>query len=92
MTEIIARDGTGDLDRSTIDYTAVQDPGHGNTVASWTGVLIIFLGAVIATFGSVTGNWTIFWAGIIVCVLGPVVGLVLRAAGKGGKNTAGHHR
>ncbi|GAA4389481.1 MULTISPECIES: HGxxPAAW family protein [Brevibacterium] len=92
MTEIIARDGTGDLDRSSIDYTAVQDPGHGNTVAGWTGVFIIFAGAIIATFGSVAGNWTVFWAGIIVCAIGPIVGLVLRAAGKGGKQKSGHHR
>ena len=33
-----------------------------------------------------------FQAGIIVCAIGPIVGLVLRAAGKGGKQKSGHHR
>ena len=92
MTDIIARDGTEDLDRSTIDYDSVQDPGHGNTVAGWTGVFIIMFGAIVATLGSITGNSMIFWGGLIVCAIGPIVGLVLRAAGKGGKAKNGHRR
>lgn len=83
MPKTISRNGAYDLDRSSIDYNAVKDPGHGNTAAAWTGVFIILVGVIIGCIGVVTSASTLLWAGVIIIVLGPIVGLVLRAAGKG---------
>ncbi|QIN28329.1 HGxxPAAW family protein [Brevibacterium luteolum] len=87
MPKTISRNGAYDLDRSSIDYDAVKDPGHGNTAAAWTGVFIILIGAIVGCTGVVTGTSMLFWAGLIICAIGPIVGLVMRAAGKGGKKT-----
>ncbi|MCT1921258.1 hypothetical protein M3C63_05210 [Brevibacterium luteolum] len=87
MPKTISRNGAYDLDRSSIDYDTVKDPGHGNTVAAWTGVFIILVGFIVGCVGVVAETPMLFWAGLIICVLGPIVGLVLRAAGRGGKKT-----
>lgn len=91
MSEIVARDGAVDLDRSAIDYHDVQDPGHGNTVAAWAGVFIIFFGAIVATIASVLGSALFFWIGVAIVALGPIVGLILRAAGKGSRDKQPGH-
>jgi hypothetical protein len=93
MSQIVARNGAIDLDRSAIDYETVQDPGHGNTLAAWMTVFIILIGAIVATVANILGSWTIFWVGIVVALVGgPGVGLVLRAMGKGKPKGSGHSK
>lgn len=85
MSQSLARNGATDLDKSTIDYAAIADPGHGNSVAGWTGVIIILLGVCVGCVGFTIHNPPIVYIGIGVSVLGILVGMVLRAVGLGNK-------
>ncbi len=48
---------------------AYVEPGHGNSVAAWTGVAIIL-------FGSLVGCLAVVWASVIGFILGLIVILV----------------
>ena len=85
MSQSIARNGAADLDKSTIDYAAIADPGHGNSVAGWTGVIIMLLGISVGCVGFTIHNPTITYIGVGIVALGVVVGLLLRAVGLGHK-------
>ncbi len=61
---------------------------HGNTIAAWTGVGIIMVGALIAAFAVVFASTMLFIIGMAVCVLGVVVGKLLSKAGYGAKRPA----
>jgi multisubunit Na+/H+ antiporter MnhG subunit len=56
---------------------------HGNTIAAWTAVGVIMIGALISSFAVVFASVTMFVVGIVVCVLGVIVGKVLSKAGYG---------
>ena len=58
---------------------------HGNTIAAWTAVGVIMIGALISSFAVVFTSVTLFVVGIVVCVLGVVAGKVLSKAGYGAK-------
>ena len=68
---------------------AQHDPyGHGHSVAAWTAVSIVMLGALLMCVAVALG-WGALWlfiVGGVVVVLGPVVGKVLGAMGLGSKN------
>ncbi len=85
MSQSIARNGAADLDKSTIDYAAIADPGHGNSVAGWTGVIIMLIGICVGCVGFTIHNPTITYISIGIVALGVVVGLILRAVGLGNK-------
>lgn len=85
MSQSLARNGATDLDKSTIDYAAIADPGHGNSVAGWTGVVIMLIGVTIGCVGFTIHNPTITYVAIGVVALGIIVGLILRAVGLGNK-------
>ena len=53
MSRFADEHGAFDLDKSHIDYAAIQDPGHGNSPAGWTCVFIMMLAFVIGTIGVV---------------------------------------
>ncbi|GAB3047326.1 HGxxPAAW family protein [Sediminivirga luteola] len=76
-----------DLDKDKIDYEAIADPGHGNTVAAWTGVFIMLFGGIISLIGNILDSWPVFFAGFGVAAVGLVVGYLLRRAGKGRHRT-----
>lgn len=80
------------IERDAIDYDAIADPGHGNTVAAWTGVAIMLLGSIIAGVGNVIFNDFLFYGGIAVAAVGLLVGFILRLMGFGakGKRSKGH--
>ncbi|MDN6528403.1 MAG: hypothetical protein L0K67_04900 [Brevibacterium sp.] len=85
MSQSVARNGATDLDKSTIDYAAIADPGHGNSVAGWTGVIIILIGVPIGCVGFTIHTAIITYIGIGVVALGVLVGIILRAVGLGNK-------
>lgn len=85
MSQSVARNGATDLDKSTIDYAAIADPGHGNSVAGWTGVIIILIGVTIGCVGFTIHTSIITYVGAGVAVLGIIVGIILRAVGLGNK-------
>jgi hypothetical protein len=56
---------------------------HGNSVAAWTMVLIVMLGALVVSVGISMGNLTVDIVGVVIVVVGLVVGKVLSLAGYG---------
>jgi hypothetical protein len=68
---------------------AQHDPyGHGHSVAAWTAVSVVMLGALLMCL-AVGFGWDYAWlfiVGVVVVVLGPVIGKVLGALGFGSKN------
>lgn len=61
--------------------------GHGNSVAAWTSVIVIMLGALISCWGVAVANSTLSIAGGVVVVVGAVLAKVMSAMGYG---AAGH--
>jgi hypothetical protein len=68
------------------------DPGHGNSVASWTTVIIIMVATLLGTWFFWENQPTLVWASAGIVVVGLVVGAILKAAGYGvgGSKTKGH--
>ncbi|MFD9217020.1 HGxxPAAW family protein [Streptomyces sp. NPDC087659] len=60
---------------------------HGHTPAAWTGVTISFIGFCISGVFMVAANPLGFWAGMGVVLLGGVVGVAMKAAGLGQKES-----
>lgn len=56
---------------------------HGHTPAAWTGVIIAFIGFVVAGGCLVGGVLIGFWAGLALTVVGALVGGLMRRAGLG---------
>ena len=79
-------DGAGQVD--PVDGAGQVDPvdnvdRHGNSVAAWTAVTIVLLGALVMSVAVVLTSLPVFLAGAAVVVLGAVVGKVLSVAGYG---------
>ena len=64
-----------------IDHS--EPTGHGNSPAAWTCVIIMLIGAHIASFAFVIANTPIFVAGGIVMLAGLLAGWIMRKAGYG---------
>ncbi|XAS69078.1 HGxxPAAW family protein [Micrococcaceae bacterium Sec5.7] len=60
-----------------------EAPGHGNSPAAWTCVIVMLVGALIASIAFVIANTPIFIAGAVVMVIGLIAGYVMRKAGYG---------
>jgi hypothetical protein len=60
-----------------------EAPGHGNSPAAWTCVIVMLIGALIASIAYVIANTPIFIAGAAVMVLGLLAGWIMRKAGYG---------
>jgi hypothetical protein len=68
------------------------DPGHGNSVASWTTVIIIMVATLLGTWFFWENQPTLVWASGALVVIALIVGWILKAAGYGvgGSKTKGH--
>ena len=60
-----------------------SDPGHGNSPAAWTAVIIMIIAFAIGTLAFWFGIVWLVWAAAGLLVLGAIVGLVLKLAGFG---------
>ena len=60
-----------------------EAPGHGNSPAAWTCVIIMLVGALIASIAYVIASTPIFIAGAVVMVAGLLAGWIMRKAGYG---------
>jgi hypothetical protein len=69
---------------------AAQHDAHGQSVASWTTVGVIMLGALIMSIAVVVTNVWVFVLGAVVVVLGAVAGKVLSAMGFGVSGKPSH--
>jgi len=58
-------------------------PGHGNSPAAWTAVIIMLVAFAIGTFAFWFDVPWLVWASAGLFVLGALVGLVLKLAGFG---------
>ena len=56
---------------------------HGHTPAAWTGVIIAFVGFIVAGICMVAAQPVGFWVGIGVALLGAAVGGIMRLMGLG---------
>jgi len=57
--------------------------GHGHTPAAWTGVIISFIGFLVAGALMVMGSTIGFWAGMALILGGAVVGGIMKLMGLG---------
>ena len=62
---------------------------HGHSVAAWTAVAIILVGAVIMSLAVVFPHLVWFVVGAVIAVIGAIVGKVLAMAGFGAKTMSG---
>ena len=58
-------------------------PGHGNSPAAWTAVIIMLIAFTIGTFAFWFDVQWLVWASAGLLVLGALVGLVLKLTGFG---------
>jgi hypothetical protein len=63
---------------------------HGQTVAAWTAVGIVFVGALVMAIAVVIGSVWLFVVGAVIAVLGGISGKVLSAMGFGKSGRPGH--
>jgi len=63
--------------------TIESDPGHGNSPAAWTAVIIMLVAFTIGTLAFWFDLPIIVWASAGLVVVGAIVGLVLKRAGYG---------
>lgn len=61
----------------------VNDPGHGNTPAAWTAVIIILVAFTIGTFAFWFDVAWLVWASAALAVVGLIVGGLMRRSGYG---------
>ncbi len=71
----------------------VGDPGHGDSVAAWTAVIIIMVAFVTGTIAFWFDQAILVWASAFLAVIGWAVGFFLKRAGYGigGKNSKSTH-
>ncbi|MDI2098090.1 DUF6704 family protein [Ruicaihuangia caeni] len=63
--------------------SAANDPGHGNSPAAWTAVVIMLAAFIIGTFAFWFDMSWLVWASAALLVVGLIVGWVLAKAGYG---------
>lgn len=61
----------------------LNDPGHGDSVASWTTVIIIMIAFALGTLFFWFDQAALVWASAGLAVVGLVVGLALKRMGYG---------
>ncbi|MHB1234344.1 MAG: DUF6704 family protein [Microbacteriaceae bacterium] len=61
----------------------ISDPGHGNSTAAWTAVIIMLVGFTIGTIAFFLVVEWLVWASAALVVLGLIVGWILVKAGYG---------
>jgi hypothetical protein len=60
-----------------------NEPGHGNSIAAWTAVIIAIIGTALLTLGVLIINSPLIIAGAVLSVLSIVIGPVLAKLGYG---------
>lgn len=61
----------------------ISDPGHGNSPAAWTAVIIMLVAFVIGTLAFWFDQPILVWASAGLLLIGLIAGLVLAKVGYG---------
>ena len=61
----------------------LNDPGHGDSVASWTAVIIIMVGSAVGTLAFWFNLPAVVVLGAVIAIAGVPVGILLKRAGYG---------
>lgn len=61
----------------------INDPGHGDSVAAWTAVIVILVAFVAGTIAYWFDQPALVFASAGLAVIGLVLGFLLKAAGYG---------
>lgn len=65
--------------------TVPNDPGHGDSPAAWTSVVVMLIGIAVGTAAFFLNLPWLVWASVAVVVIGAILGFVLARAGYGVK-------
>lgn len=60
-----------------------SDPGHGDSPAAWTAVIVMLIGVAVGTIAFFMHQAWLVWASGGVVLLGAILGFVLAKAGLG---------
>ncbi|RNE66533.1 DUF6704 family protein [Cryobacterium tepidiphilum] len=61
----------------------IADPGHGNSPAAWTAVIIMLVAFLIGTVAFFFAIEWLVWASVGLLVIGLIVGWVMKRMGYG---------
>lgn len=67
--------------------TNANDPGHGNSPAAWTAVVIMLVAMTIGTIAFWFAVVWVVWASAALMVVGLLVGLIMKKLGYGANGT-----
>lgn len=59
------------------------DPGHGDSPAAWTAVIVMLIGIAVGTVAFFLAVEWLVWASAGVVVFGAILGFILAKAGYG---------
>lgn len=63
--------------------TQHEEPGHGDSPAAWTAVVVMLIGVALGTVFFFLHNPTMVWVSAGVVALGAILGWILSKAGYG---------
>ena len=72
---------------SGVEHSGEEHDSEGHSVAAWTAVGIILVGALVMSLAVVFPSALWFVVGAVVIVVGAITGKVLAMAGYGGKKS-----
>ena len=61
----------------------IADPGHGNSPAVWTAVVIMLIAIALGTLFFFLDMPTLVWASVALLVIGFLVGVIMAKVGYG---------
>jgi len=70
--------------------TEIADPGHGNSPAAWTAVIIMLVAFVIGTVAFFFAIEWLVWASVGLLIVGLIVGWIMKRMGYGVDSVNGH--
>lgn len=76
-------EGAEPVEETVVLPDAAPNANEGKTVAGWTLMFVVGLGATLVALGMVLSVVALLWAGLGVIVLGLVASAILRAMGHG---------
>lgn len=82
--QLVAQESAGEEFRAEIPAEII-DPGHGNSVASWSAIIIMLIGFTAGTVFFVLDMPMFVWISAGVVALGAVAGWLLKLMGFGVK-------